>query len=785
MTTDAAPYTIGVRALCEFTARAGDLDLRFAPSPTAVEGMAGHAAIAKRRGAHYRREMPLAGTHRGLVVRGRADGWDPAAQRLEEIKTHRGDLARQPADQRHLHWAQAKVYGALLCEALGLDRIELALVYFEVGRETETLLVESHDAASLRAFFEAQCERFIDWSRQEAAHGRERAAALERLEFPLGEMRRGQRTLAEAVWRSARSGRCLVAQAPTGSGKTLGTLFPTLKAWTAAGLDKVWYLTAKGSGRPLALEALGQLRAHGGAPLRVVELVAREAACVHSDKACHPESCPLARGHYDRLPAARADALGRGTLDRATLRAVGDEHGVCPWHLGHEVVRWADVAIADVHHWFDTHALLHALTLAHEWRVAVLVDEAHNLLERARAMYSAELDRIAWHAARRNAPRPVALALDAVTRAWKTLVRDQDEPHRAHAALPVTLVAALQRATGAIGDALAEHGDAVPQGLLDVHFAMLRLLRLHEAHGPHQLVETTLAPDSPATRRRDAAQGVLAIRNLMPAPHLRSRFGSAHATILFSATLSPAAFHRDMLGLPEDSVALDVPSPFTSGQLAVRVAAHVSTRWADRDASIDPIVEMMASQYAARPGNYLAFFSSFAYLDAVAERLAARHPELPAWSQRPGLDAAARQAFLDRFEERGAGIGFAVLGGSFGEGIDLPGERCIGAFVATLGLPPITPLNEHIRRCMQAAFGAGWEYAYLVPGVQKVVQAAGRVVRTADDRGVVVLIDDRWRRPEVRRLLPSWWSIEAGPPGCHASTRAPLLSSAATRSDSP
>jgi len=787
---DDAPYTIGVRALCEFTARARDLDLRFAPSPTAVEGMAGHAAVARRRAAGYRREVPLAGTHRGVVVRGRADGYDPAAQRLEEIKTHRGDLARQPSDQRHLHWAQARVYGALLCEALGLERIELALVYFELGHETETVLVESHDSAALRAFFEEQCERFVDWSRQEAAHARARDAALSSLAFPLGAMHPGQRTLAEAVWRSARTGRCLVAQAPTGSGKTLGTLFPTLRAWPASGLHKVWYLTAKGSGRPLALEALAQIRTAGGADLRVVELVARDAACEHPGKACQPESCPLARGHYDRLPAARAAALAMPALDRATLQRVGAEHRVCPWHLGHEMVRWADVAVADVHHWFDTHALLHALTSAHEWRVAVLVDEAHNLLERARSMYGAAIDRAALRAARRQAPRPVALALDAVGRAWTALMRDQPVPHRAHDALSAVLVTALQRATAAIGDALGEHGDALPDAVLDVHFAMLRLLRLHETHGSHQIVETTLDPERAPGRGRAVAQSTLAIRNLMPAPHLRPRFRAAHATVLFSATLAPAAFHRDTLGLPDDCAAIDVASPFTAGQLAVRIASHVSTRWGDRDESLDDIVALMAQQHAAQPGNYLAFFSSFAYLDAVASRLAARHPEVPIWTQRPALDAAARQAFLDRFDEAGTGIGFAVLGGSFGEGIDLPGRRCIGAFIATLGLPPVTPLNEHIRHCMQGAFSAGWDYAYLVPGVQKVVQAAGRVVRTTRDRGVVILIDDRWRRPEVRRLLPSWWTIEVAPAPMERvkparPAQAPLLSSCRASRASP
>jgi Rad3-related DNA helicase len=745
---------IGVRALCEFAARSGDLDLRFQPSPTAQEGIAGHGTVAHRRPASYAAELLLTGSHRGVVVRGRADGYDRNANRLEEIKTHRGDLARQPASQRQLHWAQAKVYGALLCETLGLADIELALVYFDVGSQQETVIAQRHDATNLRAFLELQCERFLDWSRQEAAHAEARRDALEALRFPHSEFRTGQRALAEAVWRAGAHGRCLVAQAPTGIGKTMGTLFPLLKAWPGRDLDKVYFLTAKGSGRGLALDALRRVRT-AATPLRVVELVAREKACEHPDEACHPESCPLARGHYDRLPAARAAAVAEAFLDQAVLRDLGRTHGVCPYHLGHEVVRWADVVVADYNHYFDVHALLHGLALAHEWRVALLVDEAHNLLERARRMYSAELDRARLRAARRAAPAVVARALDRLGRQWTKVHAGQTADHRVHDEVPADLVAALQRATSAIGDHLAEAADTVAPDLLDFHFEALHFLRLAERFGPHAIFDVSLGPPGRG-KRRDATFG---LRNLVPAPHLKPRFAAARACVLFSATLTPLDFHRDTLGLPEDTAWLDVASPFDSGQLAVHVAAGVSTRWADREASLDTVVALIGQQYARAPGNYLAFFSSFDYLQRAAARFAARHPDVPAWSQARGMEPAARDAFLARFTEDGRGVGFAVLGGSFAEGVDLPGRRCIGAFVATLGLPPVSPLNEQIRRRMQESFGAGWDYAYLYPGIQKVVQAAGRVVRAVEDRGVVHLIDDRYRRPEVRALLPSWWRM--------------------------
>ncbi|MBL8301942.1 MAG: ATP-dependent DNA helicase, partial [Ideonella sp.] len=296
-------YTVAVRALCEFTAKAGDLDLRFTPAATALEGIAGHVTVASRRGPGYEAEVPLSGDHQGLRVRGRADGYDPGRQRLEEVKTYRGDLAAMPANRRALHQAQVRVYGALLCRERGLASLELALVYFDVATQTETVVCERLTAVELETHFAALCGRFLAWARQEAAHRQRRDAALAALPFAHDDFRPGQRELSEAVYRATVGGRCLMAQAPTGIGKTIGTLFPVLRAWPGQRLDKLFFLTAKTPGRGLALEALRTLaRGHGAAlPLRVLEMVARDKACEHPDKACHGESCPLARGFFDRL----------------------------------------------------------------------------------------------------------------------------------------------------------------------------------------------------------------------------------------------------------------------------------------------------------------------------------------------------------------------------------------------------------------------------------------------------------------------------------------------------
>lgn len=749
--SEAAPYTVAVRALCEFTAKQGDLDLRFTPSPTAQEGIAGHAVVTARRAEGYRTEVSLSGDYGPLHVRGRADGYDPAHNLLEEIKTYRGQLSSMPENHRHLHWAQLRVYGHLLCAGLGLEQVNLALVYYEIGSGHETVLRETRDAGELRAIFEDQCRRFTAWAEQELRHREARDAALTALRFPHAAFRPGQRQLAETVFKANSAGRCLLAQAPTGIGKTVGSLFPVLKAAPAQRIDKVFFLAAKTPGRQLALDAAATIAsASPDLPLRVLELTARDKACEHPDKACQGSSCPLARGFYDRLPAARAAALAVPVLDRAALREVGLAHDVCPYYLGSEMARWTDVIVGDYNYYFDGGAMLYALAQANGWRASVLVDEAHNMVARARDMYSSQIDRASLRMARAAASGTVKKALTKLARAWGEIDAEAPAPYQVLAAPPEKFLSALQGATSAINDELAEQAVPLDPALQEFLFAGLGFARLAESFGEHSLCDVS----------RAGKDTTLCIRNVVPAPFLRPRFEAAHSVTLFSATLSPWHYFADLLGLPENTGWVDVESPFTAGQLAVRVAARISTRYQHRAASLAPIADLMAQQYARAPGNYLAFFSSFDYLEQAATLFSERHPEVPVWRQERRMSEAERAAFLARFHPEGRGIGFAVLGGSFGEGVDLPGARLIGAFVATLGLPQLNPVNEQLRARMQAMFGAGYDYTYLYPGLQKVVQAAGRVIRTEQDQGVVYLIDDRFDLPEVRALLPRWWEVE-------------------------
>ncbi|MCO7573589.1 ATP-dependent DNA helicase [Pseudomonas chlororaphis] len=751
-------YRVAVRALCEFSAKTGDLDLRFTPSPSALEGMLGHRTVAARRNPDYQSEVPLEGRYGELLVRGRADGYDPAQNLLEEIKTYRGDLARMPDNHRQLHWAQARVYGWLLCQSLQLPSLRVSLVYFDVASEQETALVEEHSAAALEAFFKRQCAVFLQWAQQELAHRQARDQATRALNFPHATFRQGQRHLAESVYKAVSTGRCLLAQAPTGIGKTLGTIFPMLKAMAPQQLDKLLFLTAKTPGRQLALDAARVLFAgQAGLPLRVLELVARDKACEHPDKACHGDSCPLAKGFYQRLPAARQAASRVPMLDRQALRQVALEHQVCPYYLSQEMARWSDLLVADYNYYFDFSALLFGLAQANQWQLAVLVDEAHNLVERGRGMYSASLDQQQLASVRQTAPQALKSALQRLNREWNALHKEQIAPYQAYAQLPTALLRALALCVAALGDYFNEHPQGLDAGLQGLYFELLQFARVAELFDERQFIFDISKRALSAKRSLSR----LCLRNVVPAALLGPRLSAARSTVLFSATLNPERYYRDLLGLPDNAVWLEVESPFAAAQLQVQIISRISTRYVHRQASLAPIVELMARQFAARPGNYLAFFSSFDYLQQVAELLAREYRHIPLWLQSRGMDEASREDFLQQFRAEGQGIGFAVLGGAFGEGIDLPGTKLIGAFVATLGLPQLNPLNEQMKQRMAALFGCGYDYTYLYPGLQKVVQAAGRVIRSQTDRGVLMLIDDRFAESRVRQLLPGWWAIQA------------------------
>ena len=744
---------VAVRTLCEFAARHGDLDFRYTPAPTSEEGIAGHQAIQSKRGYGYKSEYSLTGKCMEIELSGRADGYNPHKNRLEEIKTHRGDVSRIRPHQRALHRAQLRAYGALLCRQENRKSVELALVYYDTGRDKETVLTETARADELWQELETLCDRYQAWAEQEEHHRDQRDALLATLTFPFPDFRPRQRQLAETVYKNSVKAGTLLLEAPTGLGKTLGTLFPALMAMPAAKQDRLFYLTCRNTARQLALDAVDKLRTAQDElqpwPLRTLELVSKDDACEHPDKACHGESCPLAKGFFDRLPDARAEAVqSKGPLNQQNLAKIAAGHDICPYFLAQEMARWSDLVIGDVNRMFDQSALLHGLIRQNNWQASVLVDEAHNLVDRARGMYSVQLEQQRLLKLKKIAPKPVKAALDRTARAWQALIRDHGEQAQPVflTTLPPQLLGALQAMVSVITDYLADNPPDL--ALQEVMFESVAFMKLADSFGDHSLCEF---------QRTGRGRASLTIQNLVPADFLTERFKAAHSVLLFSATLSPGVYYRDLLGLPEDARFTSLPSPFSAEQLQVQFTPGISTRQVHRESSLQPIAELIARQYRERPGHYLAFFSSFKYAKEVSDTLAQQAPDIPQRAQQPGMSPEQRRQFLAEFQKPEGSVAFAVLGGVFSEGIDLPGDQLIGAFVATLGLPPFDAWHEILKGRLQQRFGEGYNYTYLIPGLQKVAQAAGRVIRTPDDRGVIWLIDDRFLQPSVKRMLPCWW----------------------------
>jgi DNA excision repair protein ERCC-2 len=356
----------------------------------------------------------------------------------------------------------------------------------------------------------------------------------------------------------------------------------------------------------------------------------------------------------------------------------------------------------------------------------------------------------AWSSWQKVALAQSAIATDAMQSGANEALLALDQP-------PEALLAAVQRCVGELTELSVNDPLLLgPQGTQWL-FEMLHFLTVAERFDHRFMADITVRRATPG-RLRTRQSTCISLRNVVPAAILQARWATAHTATLFSATLAPPDFQRNMLGLPEATPWVDVASPFQAAQLQVQVAGHISTRFAQRAASVAPIVTLMARQWQARPGNYLAFFSSFDYLAAVAAAFAQQCPDVPLRCQTRRMPDAERQAFVDQFTPTSQAMAFAVLGGALGEGIDLPGERLVGAFVVTLGLPQVNPVNDAFRQRLQQLFpGRGYDYTYLYPGMHKVVQAAGRVIRTPQDHGVVVLMDARFARREVQALLPGWW----------------------------
>ncbi len=753
--------TVAIKTLVEFAAKTGSLDRRFTPSPTGKEGIEGHQHLTAKRGKHYEAEVSLRITYRDILFRGRADGYDANAHCIEEIKTFYGDVSQIPYNHQELHWAQVKCYGWIYCQTHQCDQINLSLIYFNLTDDQEFPLKETWDADALQDFFELLAEKYYQWQIQINKRLTHLHYWIEELPFPYHSMHKSQRIMAEAAYKAAATGRVLLAEAPTGTGKTLAALFPALKAITRTLVDKVFYLTAKTTGKQLALENIQLIitdkNGKDSAPLRALELTAREKACLEPDKKCMGDSCPYAFDFYTKLQSARQAAYAIPLLDKQALNALALAFEICPFYLSMEMSRWVDIIVADVNYFFDGTPLLLALTNQFDWKPYLLVDESHNLIDRGRSMYSAALHRGDLLSAKRSTPIPIKKALEKINKAWLALLKTMPEKSDSLFLLPTPpekLGVALLDFTTVYLDFLQKHPEHPVQETLaqEIFFSALHYLNIVD------ILDGDFCIDM---QNLGSKNELLTLRNLIPAKPLGARLKFAHCACYFSATLNPAYYYQSLLGLPQDTVHIKVPSPFRSEQLDIKIATGLSTRYRDRATAIPPICKIIKQQLLATPGNAIVFFSSYDFLQKTEIQLRPELNNLPIeiMAQSKRMSEEDRQEFIDKFNQQNNLLGLAVLGGAFSEGIDLSGDALQGVFIATLGLPQVNPVNEHLRDIMQQQFNQGYDFAYTYPGIQKIIQAAGRVIRTPTDLGYLWLLDERYHRGEIKNLLPDWWKI--------------------------
>lgn len=755
-------YRLPVRELAAFCHRSGDIDYRFTPSPTAAQGVEGHQLLQRRRGEGYQAEYPLEAVFQweefAIRLGGRADGYAADETLLEEIKTCRVERDSIPAAVETVHWAQLMLYGGLLCETdSDIEAVSLRLTYYNVDSGEEWPRTERLQRAELLAFLADSIERMGGWLARQHAWLERRDAGVAQLPFPYGVFRDGQRDMAETVYKCIGSAGQLLLEAPTGTGKTAAVLYPALKALGTGRHDRIAFVTARTVGRRAAEDALRDMEA-AGMPLKRLSLTARDSICFSPGRACHGSDCPYAAGYYDRLPQALEAAMDTPDLDRAAVELIAREHEVCPYQLASDIVPWVDLVVADMHYVYSFHAGLAAAWSERGLRWSLLLDEAHNLPTRARDMYSSALAKAELMAARKEASGPVRKALDACNRVFLALDKEDwlEREFDSRDAAPEDLAGVMQRFVGAVGEQLAATPTFLQSRprLLSFYFNCLQFQRVLEVFDGDFRFEMT--------RGAKAQSLVLRLRCLDAARLLAERQAQPAAVVAFSATASPPRWLMSELGFGEGAVFRSLPSPFSPGQFRVELNTRLDTRYRARQASAPAVAAAIADWLADNPGNCIVYFSAYSYMREVLSLVEPSLGSRTLCVQQREWPESERQALLDTLRDGRNVVAFCILGGIFGEGIDLPGEALSSVVIVGTGLPQFNRQREVLRDYYQAKLGQGFQYAYLYPGLQRVSQALGRVIRRESDTGSALLIDPRYGEPAYRELLPPWWEYRQG-----------------------
>ncbi len=792
-------YHISVRGLVEFLLREGDLDnrIRTGTEDAMLEGGRIHRKLQSEAGPEYQPEVPLAYRFHtedyDLLLDGRADGIVPHAEEssqgplamIDEIKGTYRQL-KYLTEPVPVHLAQAKCYAAmhLLAEgdAYSAAFILVRMTYCSLDDEEVKYFHFRFSKDSLLSWFDQLLEDYRKWTDFRFAWTQARTISIHKTEFPYP-YREGQRDLVAGVYRTIVHGRKLFLEAPTGTGKTIATVFPSIKAMGEGKADRIFYLTAKTITRTVAEDCVALLRSSGGLKLKSVTLTARDKICFLEKSDCNPASCPnYAKGHYDRVNDALYDLLtNEDSFDRDTILAYAQKHRVCPFEFSLDLSLFSDMIIGDYNYLFDPFVYLQRFFGAgRKEQYIFLVDEAHNLVDRGRDMYSADLTKeefLTMKSALKDVPHMKGIAglIDKCNKEFLRLRHECDEEDigigdgGALVALPQSVDALSARLTN-LSQVLSKYLDDHREGpvrdeLLDFYFRISRFLTIYDLADEHYTTYTEHGADGSFT---------LKLFCVDPSKNLADCMGRGISTILFSATLLPVQYYKRLLGGTPEDFEIYATSVFDPDRCGIFIDRDVTTLYKRRsDMEYYQIAKGISEILSAHAGNYLVFFPSHAFLERVAENYRdyfLNEDTTDLILQETRMSEEAREAFLDRFcegnqinlgelihmeietEEDRSALGFCVMGGIFSEGIDLRNDSLIGVIIVGTGLPQVCTERELLRN----HFGS-FDYAYRYPGMNKVLQAAGRVIRTETDTGIVALLDDRFLQASYQNLFPRAW----------------------------
>ncbi len=756
---------IAVRQVVEFILRRGSIDSRHVSEHTPQEGSRLHRMLQKEAGSLYQKEVslkievPLNGHN--YCVEGRADGIfvkETGQVVIDEIKTSEPAFEELPPEKVELFWYQAMCYGHMYCQQEQLSEITLQLTYYQTTTKQITRQERHFTEAVLAEFFTDLMKRYEQWVIFKEEWRILRNKSLKNLSFPYGEYRKGQRELAVAVYKTILSKQRLFVEAPTGTGKTMSTLFPAMKAIGEEEGERIFYLTAKTITRQVAEDAVKAL-SEKQAQTKSITLTAKDKICFLTERNCTPEHCPFADGYYDRLNEGLWDLLQHENhLTREVIERYAQKHQLCPFELSLDASLWCDLIIGDYNYLFDPTVYLRRFfeePQSAEENI-FLVDETHNLVNRSREMYSAAISRNAVLQIQKRLQKESVQLKRACQKVLTTfddieaICEEKDTDFFAQRAPIDSLVKQIQRLTEVIAEWLPENQHIEElASILSFYFDCLSYLRISEYYDNGFYTSISL-------RNYDCVVKQFCVD---PAYLLSQRLDKGKASILFSASLTPLNYYQEVLGGGEESLRYRIPYPFPEENQLLMIGSHLQTTYKNREKSYPQISELLGKLSETKTGNYLIFFPSYAYMDDVYQVFSQRYPQVKTQIQGTDLNEKEREAFLAEFKEnpQETFIGFCVLGGIFSEGIDLKGTRLIGTIIVSVGLPQMNPEQELIRTFYQEERGQGFQFAYQIPGMNKVLQAAGRVIRDAQDKGFVLLLDERFELPSVQRFFPPHW----------------------------